>query len=275
MASQKKQTENYGTLGSPISSVVRAFSILELLSTRHRFNLEHLSRKSGLAKPTVYRFLNTLRDLGYVRRDDNDQYYITLKLFTIGSRALDHMDLPVIAHPVAENLSEKLHETVHMGVRDELEATYILKIESKYTLRMYSRVGRKIPLYCTAIGKALLVENSEEELQEYVNDTRLVPFTPNTITDIDSLKRELDSIRETGVSNDREEHEEGIRCIAGLIRDYTGSIVAALSVSWPTFRFDPDKENDYTTAIRSAADEISGILGWDSRTLKTPSFSTT
>ncbi|GAB6089438.1 IclR family transcriptional regulator [Spirochaeta dissipatitropha] len=258
---QKNSSEGYGTPGSPISAVVRVFSIIEILSTRNRYNLEHLSQKTGLAKPTVYRFLNTLRDLGYVRRDENDQYYITMKLFSVGSRALDHLDLPVIAHPIAERLSEQLHETVHMGIRDEHEATYILKIESKYTLRMYSRVGRRIPLYCTAIGKALLSDAEQDQIKEYLDTTELIPFTPHTITKPESFMTELKAIKDSGLSHDREEHEEGIRCIASPIRDYTGNAVAAISVSWPKFRFDAEKEAEYSRLIHEAANEISAILG--------------
>ncbi|MCX7656323.1 MAG: helix-turn-helix domain-containing protein, partial [Treponemataceae bacterium] len=130
-----------------ISAVERTFTILEKLSLVSSSSLEDLARASNLAKPTVYRFLQTLRELGYVRKDEGDRWFLTLKLFSVGSRALDHIQLPVVAKPICEELSRSLGETVHLGILDEDEALYVLKVESRYTIRMYSRVGKHIPLY--------------------------------------------------------------------------------------------------------------------------------
>ncbi len=261
MAEKTRKPEKEDNSGLQ-TSVVRVFSILETLSQVKSLNLEHLSQQTGLAKPTVYRFLNSLKDLGYVRRDHNDQYSTTLKLFSIGSRSLDHMDLYEIARPIARNLSLELGETVHVGIRDEHEALYLIKIESKYTIRMYSRVGKRIPLYCTAIGKCLLSGMDNSDLDTYGSVVSLVPFTPGTLTSLEQLKNEIHQIREQGFAEDREEHEEGIRCIGSPIRDYTGSIIAALSVSWPLFRFDKDREENNRKAVQEAAEEISRILGY-------------
>lgn len=246
-----------------ISAVSRVFRIVEKLAVVSSSNLEDLSRSTHLAKPTVYRFLNTLRELGYVKKDDADRYFLTMKLFAVGSKALDHIELPTVARPIAEHLSADLGETVHMGILDEDEALYVLKIESKYTIRMYSRVGKKIPLYCTAIGKVLLSDLPAAERDRLIADMRLVPFTEHTFRDAPSLVRELERIREEGVAMDAEEHELGIQCLAAPIRDHTGSAVAAVSVSWPKFRFDQARKADYIQRIRSAALEISRILGWE------------
>jgi len=139
---------------------------------------------------------------------------------------------------------------------------YILKIESRYTLRMYSRVGKHIPLYCTAIGKILLSYMEEKEQIKIVRETKLVPFTPHTIQKKDALLAELQEIREKGYAQDREEHEEGISCIAAPIYDSTGAVVAAISVSWPVFRFTSSQSETYIHEIKTAADEISRILGF-------------
>ena len=137
-----------------VNAAARAFMVLERLSRQRTIGLEDLSRDVKLAKPTVYRFLLTLQELGFARRANGDQWAMTLKLFNVGSRALDHFDLHSAARPVAEELSDDLGETVHMGVLEGDSAVYVMKIESRHTIRMFSRVGRRIPLYCTAIGKA-------------------------------------------------------------------------------------------------------------------------
>ncbi len=240
----------------------RAFVIVEKLSLVSSSSLEDLAKAAKLAKPTVYRFLLTLRDLGYVRKDDADRWFLTMKLFGVGSRALDHIQLPAVARPIAERLSADLGETVHMGILDEDEAIYVLKIESRYTIRMYSRVGKRIPLYCTAIGKTLLADRDEGERAARIAGIKMVPFTPHTIRDAAALERELERIRAEGCAQDAEEHEEGITCLAAPIRDSTGRVVAALSVSWPKFRFSEAERASYCLRIRQAAAEISGILGY-------------
>ena len=222
-----------------VSAATRALAVLERLSHQRAIGLEELARAVNLAKPTVYRFLLTLQELGYVRRTDGERWAITFKLFSVGSRALDHLDLHSAARPVAEGLAEELGETVHMGVLEEDSAVYVMKIESRYTIRMYSRVGRRIPLYCTAIGKCLLAFSREEEREAALKGVRLLAFTRKTLTTRTALGAELDRIRNQGFALDDEEHEEGIHCIGAPILDQSGSVVAVISASWPDFRYPP------------------------------------
>jgi len=258
MSSKKKA----GPASAPVvSAAARALAVLESLSRRRSAGLEELSSEMGLAKPTVYRFLQTLQELGYARRDEGERWAMTLKAFNVGSRALDHVDLHSAALPVAEALAEELGETVHMGVLEGDSAVYVLKIESKFTIRMYSRVGRRIPLYCTAIGKVILAYSSPEARKAALEGVRFVAFTPKTIRTRGALEAELKSIRELGYARDAEEHEEGIRCLGAPIFDRDAAIVAALSVSWPLFRYDEGKEKERAAAIADAAREISSLLG--------------
>ncbi|MFA6505628.1 MAG: IclR family transcriptional regulator C-terminal domain-containing protein [Treponemataceae bacterium] len=255
MAKEKK------TNPKTISAVARAFVIVEKLALVSSSNLEELARATRLAKPTVYRFLLTLRELGYVRKDDADRWFLTMKLFSVGSKALDHIELPTVARPIAQALSADLGETVHMGILDEDDALYILKIESRFNIRMYSRVGKKIPLYCTAIGKTLLADMDEAARKKAIAAMKLVPFTPNTLRNADTLETELERIRKEGIAADAEEHEMGVTCLAAPIRDHSGRVVAALSTSWPLFRYDAARRDEYAVRIKRAAAEISAILG--------------
>ena len=244
-----------------VSAATRALAVLERLSRQHTIGLEELSRDVKLAKPTVYRFLLTLQELGYARRVDGERWTMSLKLFNVGSRALDHLDLHAVAMPVAEALSEELGETVHMGVLEGNAAVYILKIESRWTIRMFSRVGRRVPLYCTAIGKTLLAYAKGEEREAALKGVRLLAFTPKTLTTRAGLYAELERIREQGFALDAEEHEEGIHCIGAPIFDHTGAIAATLSASWPGFRYERGEEGDKIDPIKAAAARISALLG--------------
>ncbi len=263
--SKKDQSAIKKNSAKTISAVSRVLLILEKLAGVSSANLEELSSVVCLAKPTVYRFLGTLRELGYIRKDEHDRYFLTMKLFAIGSKALDHIELPTVARPVAEQLSADLGETVHMGVLDDGEALYVLKIESKYTIRMHSRVGKKIPLYCTAIGKVLLAGLGKEEKENVLRDTPFIPYTPNTVKTRAALEKILEKARVEGLAVDAEEHEEGVTCLAAPIRDYSGAVIAALSVSWPRFRFDEEHRERYAQRIRIAAAEISSILGAETK----------
>ena len=243
-----------------LSSVTRTFGILEQLARHKQINLERLAVETELPKPTLHRFLSTLVELGYVYKDLNDQYSLTLKMFSVGSRGLAHMELSKIAEPVAEQLRDTLGETVHMGILDEQYAMYIIKIESLYTIRMYSRVGKRIPLYCTSIGKVILAGLPQTRRKAMLDCMQLVRFTSSTISERVSLETELDAIIESGFAEDREEHEKGIRCIAVPVKDHEGNTVAGLSVSWPVFRFDEKEKEHYLIHLKQAGDGISARL---------------
>jgi IclR family KDG regulon transcriptional repressor len=251
-----------------VSAAARALVVLEKLSLQRAIGLEEISREIKLAKPTVYRFLLTLQELGYVRRVDGDRWAITLKMFNMGSRALDHLDLHSASRAIAEELSEDLGETVHMGVLEGDSAVYVLKIESRYTIRMFSRVGRRIPLYCTSIGKVLLAYSTDEEREAALKGVRLLAFTKKTLANRVALDAELARIREQGYGLDDEEHEEGIHCIGAPVFDHTGSIVATISVSWPGFRYKREEESAKIDKIKSAAARISAVLGYSAETTR-------
>jgi IclR family KDG regulon transcriptional repressor len=245
------------------SGVIRTIVILETLSKHQSINLEQLSKETGLPKATLLRFLSTLVNLGYVYRDNTDLYSLTLKMFSVGSHGLEHIDLIHVANPVAQRLCDELGETVHMGVLEEDKAVYVLKKESSFTIRMHSRVGKAIPLYCTAIGKVLLSDMTQDSLDAYLESVKMKPFTPNTITDVGVLKQELEQIRNRGWASDNEEHEMGTLCIGSPIKDYTGKVVAAMSVSWPLFRFNPEEQEHITKSILAACTNLSHLLGWE------------
>jgi IclR family transcriptional regulator, KDG regulon repressor len=250
-----------------VSAAARVLSVLECMSRARSVGLEELSRDVGLAKPTVYRFLQTLQSLGYARRTEGDRWAITLKLFNVGSRALDHLDLHAASRPIAEELAEELGETVHMGVLEGDSAVYVLKIESKFTIRMFSRVGRRIPLHCTAIGKVLLAFSGAEERKASLEGLELVAHTPKTISRRPALEAELRRVKAQGFAVDDEEHEEGIVCIGAPVFDREGGLAAALSVSWPRFRFDAGAGGrsaaaDKAAAVTAAAARISAALGY-------------
>jgi IclR family KDG regulon transcriptional repressor len=243
-----------------ISATVRTIAVLEALAKGGYASLETLAKRADLSKPTLFRFLKTLKNLGYVVQHDDTKYSLSLKMFHIGASALSSIDLYEAARPVILRLAKHFGETVHVAVMMDEMVVYVMKVESKHTIRMYSNIGKRAPLYCTSLGKAMLAWTADADT--IVERLELVPYTERTIVAKAALLRELDSTRGRGYSIDSEEHEEKIHCIGAPIFDYSGNVVAAVSVSWPVFRFEARMEGDWAKAVMDAAAEISSVLGY-------------
>lgn len=255
----KKTSENEVTTDKSISAVVRTMTVLEALSEGGFFSFETLSERIGLAKPTLFRFLKTLKSLGYVTQSEDSKYSLSLKMLNVGSKALESMDLCEVSRSVIKRLATRFNETVHLAIMVDEKVAYIQKVESKYTIRMYSTIGKQAPLYCTSLGKSLLAwAPNQNDIIERIN---LIPYTKNTIVTRINLELELAKTRERGYSLDNEEHESDIHCIGAPIFDYSGSPVAAISVAWPNFRYDTASEAKNALIIIKAANEISHLMG--------------
>jgi IclR family KDG regulon transcriptional repressor len=182
----------------PVKAVNKTLGLLEALARHEELGVTDLAGRAGMHKSTAYRFLNTLKELGYVRQNSsNDRYSLTLKLFELGSCVLGRMELWEQAHPVMEQLAEQTRETVHLAVLDEGRPVYLGKFESTQALRvsMSSRIGQSAPVYCTGIGKLLLAHAPPELVERILEREQLRRFTPHTITDRALLARELEKIR--------------------------------------------------------------------------------
>jgi len=252
-----------------VKSVDRAIRILELLSENNKMGITEISKKLNLPKTTTFDIVSTLHERGILEKDEeNNRYFLGLKLFELGDAARANFELRKIAVPYLKELNSKLDETVHLTVRDNDEVLYIECFESTKRLRTYSVIGVRAPLYCTAVGKALLAFLPDEEIKKIVRKKGFIRFTPNTITDEKRLFDEIKKIRELGYSIDDVEHEEGVRCVGAPIRDHTGRVVASISVSGPTQRVTKSKVPQLAKIVMATAEEISSRLGYKKTSLK-------
>ncbi|CAH0528818.1 DNA-binding transcriptional regulator KdgR [Vibrio hippocampi] len=248
-----------------VSSVLKVFNILSALSDRKEIGVSELSQNLMMSKATTYRFLQTMKTLGYVEQEgEADKYALTLKLFELGSKALDHVDLIDLAHTEMTKICHIINETAHLGAIDEKSIIYLHKIDSSYHLRMHSRVGRRNPLYSTAIGKVLMSHMTEDEVRELLADVEFKKHTERTHETVEQLIEELQLVREQHYGEDNQEQEPGLRCIAVPIFDRFGAAIAAISVSFPTIRFDEDKKQEYIALLHTAGRNVSEHLGYHS-----------
>lgn len=250
---------------SIVQSIDRALDILEVLANEEGpLRLTELSRRLSLHKSTTHRLLSSLIQRKYVDQDpETGKYRLGLKVFEIGSLVFNKMELRVEARPFLEELMQKTLETVHLVILDEGQAIYIDKVESPQKIRMYSEIGKRTPLHCTSVGKALLAYLPEPELNRILRDLDYRRFTPNTITSAEELKEHLARVRSQGFAIDDAEHEEGIRCVAAPIFNYTGKVIATISVSGPTIRVTRERLNELIPIVMEVSQRISRRLGYN------------
>jgi len=246
-----------------VSSVLKVFGILQALGEQKEIAVTELSQRIMMSKSTVYRFLQTMKRLGYVtQEEETDKYALSLRLFELGAKALEHQDLIEIADVQMCKLGKLTKETLHLGGLDEDSIIYLHKVDSEYSLRMYSRVGRRRPIYSTALGKVLLAWEDEATIRQTMADVEFVQFTEHTLKNMDEFLAELEQVREQGYAEDNEEMECGLRCFAVPIYNRLGNIVAGLSLSLPLLRFDETKKAEQLKLLHKAAAVISSKLGY-------------
>ncbi|MGL6260032.1 DNA-binding transcriptional regulator KdgR [Vibrio sp. WXL103] len=246
-----------------VSSVLKVFNILQALSEQKEIGVSELSQRLMMSKATTYRFLQTMKTLGYVSQDgEADKYSLTLRLFELGAKSLEYVDLIELADKEMKVIAEQTNEALHLGALDDDAIIYIHKIDSNYNLRMQSRVGRRNPLYTTAIGKVLLAEREEDFVRDTLSRIDFVKSTDRTHENADQLLAELEIVREQHYGEDNEEQEPGLRCLAAPIYDRFGSVIAGVSISFPTIRFDEKRMSYYIGLLHKAGRNISEKLGY-------------
>jgi IclR family transcriptional regulator, KDG regulon repressor len=244
-----------------VAAVLKVFAILQALGERNETGISELSMRLAMPKATIYRFLQTMKTLGYVRQEaDSERYGLTMRMFELGTKALQYPDLVEIAKAHMQRLSDSTGETVHLGMLIDSEIIYVHKVDSRHMLGMYSRVGRRAPLHCTAIGKVLLAWEPARR-DHLLQGCDFKRFREKTITTRADFEVELERTLAQGFGQDREEFDEHIRCVAIPIFDRLNQVIAGLSVSFPTFRFDIEREPALVEMLRDASRDISQQLG--------------
>ncbi len=209
-------------------------------------SLAEIARRTGLPKPTLHRLLAALDVLGLVEKTPSG-YQLGIRLFELGEHVPRKQKLREAALPFLQDLFEASHDTVHLAVLDGTDVVYLERIRGHKPINVASRVGGRLPAYCTGVGKALLAFNPEAALK--VLAMPLTPRTPYTITSHQVLAEELARIRSTGLSYDREENSIGIVCVAAPIM-LDDRAIGAISITCSPPKTDVQQ---YASAVKAAA----------------------
>ncbi len=244
-----------------INSLAKGLRVLELLSEHGSLTVSELARHLETNRAGSHRFLSTLRELGYVAKDNDDHYYLTYRVLELGMRVANRNEIHRVARVYMHELSLAFNETVNLGLFDNQDILHVDKIDSKEILRMDSVIGSRAPAYCTALGKAILAFLPAEELEEYLQHVKLKPHGPNTITSKIQLRQELQKIKSRGYAVDDEELAPGLRCTAAPVFDHTARVRYAISVSGPTMRMSPERMETIPPRLRDVCRRLSQSLG--------------
>lgn len=248
-----------------IQAVSHALDLLEQFrGDVDELGVTELSKRLRLHKNNIFRLLATLESRGYIEQNKvTENYRLGLKTLELGQTFIRQMGLLRQARPVLESIVKQCDETAYVAIVRDFNSIYLDAVETSKTVRVVTRVGCRLPAYCSAAGRAQIAFMNEDELEHYLANTEFKPYTKNTITDRGRLREELKKVIERGYALDDEELDPGVRCVSAPIRDYTRRIVGAISISGPSIRLSDERmEQELIPLVLKSASEISAKFGF-------------
>lgn len=245
-----------------LSSVRNALRVLEAFSWAEPvLGVSELARRLGISKSSAHRLVTTLASEGFLAQTDDGRYRLGIRLYELGTLVVTGLELREVAHPILERLRNETNETVHLAVLDGIEVVYLERFESQATLRLFSRIGRRMPAHATSSGKAILAFSPPEVVKEVIAGG-LKRVAPRTIASRSGLLHALEQIRERGYSVSLEESEVGVSSVGAPVFGHDGDVVAAISVAGPTQRVTESALPRIASKVVRAADAISRGMGY-------------
>ena len=249
-----------------VQSVMHTLDILESFSDQEvEMSVTELCNRLELHKKNVSRLLTTLENRGYIEQNKiTGNFRLGLKIFEMGQVFFHKMGLLKQARPVLEDLVNKCNETAYVGVLRGEDVVYLDTVETSQSVRIISRIGWRVPAYCTAIGKAQIAFLPENEIKDLLQRTKLESFTKNTITDVEEIKDHLKMTASQGHAVDEGEYETDIKCVGVPIRDYSLRVIAGITISGPSSRIGEAKiKPELIELVKETGAEISRRMGYD------------
>ncbi len=246
-----------------LHTIEKASQVLSLYDRDHtEWGVRQVAERLGLAKSSAHDLLTSLAEVGFLSKTDEGRYQLGWRLVVLSETLLATTELRCEARPIMEEIAGQYQETIHLAILDDTKVVYIDKLEGKQAVRVdITSLGTRLYAHCSAVGKVLLAFRPVEDVRRIIALEGLPSFTPNTITSLEALEQELQKIRKQGYAYDQEEILSDLCCVGAPVRNYTGHVIAALSMSVPTYRFQRS-EAIFRKAIISASRTIAEKLGY-------------
>jgi IclR family KDG regulon transcriptional repressor len=239
-----------------INSLMKSMNILEQLIQKGEMSLLELAEQSGMGKSTIHRILGTFKTMGYVDQNkENNKYFPTLKIFELGTKAADRIPLKKIIKPHLEDIFEKCHETVNFAIVDNYEVVFVDKIVTAEPLRIELEVGRRVPAYCSALGKSILAFSNNVDISKL----EFRKMTEKTVDNPEKFMEQMALIRKTGYAVENEEFIDGLTCLAVPIKNRSNKAVAAVSIAVPNVRLNEEKKEEYIKLLQETVNRIGRV----------------
>lgn len=250
-----------------LHSLDRAVSVLEVLGESDvPLSLAEICQRMNLHKSTAHRSLMVLERSALIERTQENRFRLGLKLYELGNRAVEQIDLRARVHPFFRRLSTHVGETVHLSVLQKTRVVYLDKVEPNRRVCMSSKIGTSNPVYCTAMGKAMLAFQTEDVAEQIIAKIRFVRYTRKTLCSRETLVKSLERVRRRGYAIDDEEIEIGVRCVGAPIFNEEGRAIAAVSVSGPSSRITAQSVPGIAEHLLHCCRDISASLGMHAKT---------
>ena len=246
-----------------LQTIQKAGELLALYDREHaEWGVREVAAKLKVAKSSAHDLMSSLAKLGFLNKTEDNRYRLGWRLVTLSETLLATTELRKEARPVMEDLAAQYQETIHLAVLDDTQAVYVDKLEGRQAVRVeLTSLGARLYAHCSALGKVLLAYSDEDEVKRIIQTAGLPRFTANTITDQEELLQNLAKIRKQGFAYDLEEILPDLCCVAAPIYEYSGNVIAAISMSIPAFRF-RRSQIEFRDGVMRAAKKISKRLGY-------------
>jgi IclR family acetate operon transcriptional repressor len=243
-----------------IRSVTRALDVLIALSEPGKSDLSSIARRTELHPTTTLRLLESLRARGFAR-NRGGSWEVGPRAFEVGSVFLSNASIEHEAQRLVEALAERMGETANLGILVDGEVLYLAIARAQRELGILATAGGRHPAYCTALGKMMLAQLPWDQVEAILAEHPPVRLTASTLVDREDIRRDLERVARRGYAVDAEERTPGVVCLAAPIRDFTGGVVAAISISGPRLRMPGRRLPALAREVIAVADEASQVLG--------------
>lgn len=237
--------------------------ILNLFIEHPELSFQEIIDLSGIPKTSVYRMLASLESMDFLEKGEDLKYRLGLVFLRFGNLVSSRLDIRRISYPIMQALHDEVKEAINLTImHGEDETIYIEKIDLKQKVRLYTAVGRKSPLYAGACSRIILANMGDSEIKDYFNRTELKTLSSGTITDVNRLYQLIDESREKGYTVSHSELYDHTSEIAAPIFDYTGKVIAALSIAGMEANYQAENIKIYAPKLLKATEELSTRLGY-------------
>ena len=252
------------TYSSHVQSVARSLMIMDMLAQENReMSLTEIAKAMSWPKSTTHGLLTTLKDYYYVDQSPaSGCYRLGVRLFELGNMVARSWDIKAIAKPVMQELNARFGEMVQLAAEDKGEVLYLEKLDSTHMMRIVSDIGARLPMHCTGLGKVLLAYKTPSEIKWILTKRGMPPMTARTITDRETMERELIKIRRQGYAIDDREIMDSLCCVAAPIFDREGNVKYAVSVAALSNNLHGERLDTVKDELLKSANVISYAMGY-------------